>query len=170
MTDGTVKNVSTTGRYTTTTTKTTYVNNDNKTKTTTQTTRFYAKNGTQIKANYFAAAEAKDLANANGYGKYYNTEVVQKDGKFYLKVTVKTDQSIGILAEDYLGKVNDGTLKANNPKYFEGIHCEYGDGSTASDLNYEMKKGDHLLIPADKVEIKDSTVGWFRRNIMNRMY
>lgn len=130
----------------------------------------FAANGTKIKNDYYAAAEAKDLAKANGYDKYYDTAVVQKDGKFYLKVTVKSKQAIGILAEDFLHVVNDGTLKANNPKYFEGIHEEYGNGKTASDLNHEMEVGDYLLIPAEKLEIKGSTVGWLRRHVINRMY
>ena len=172
MTDQTVKNVSVTGRYTVTTTKTTNINNDNRTSTTSRTTKFFAKDGTQIKADYYDAAEAKDLANMNNYGKNYNTEVVQKNGKFFIKVTVKSKQTVGILAEDYLPKkkLNDGTLKANNPDYFKGVHCEYGDGRTASDLNHNMKPGDSILIPADAVEIKSSPIGWFRRNIINTMY
>ena len=163
-----VRNVSVTGRYTETTTKT--VNNDNRS--TTVTIKFFAKDGTQIKADYYDAAEAKDLAHMNGYDDNYKTEVVNRNGKFFVKVTVKDSQSIGILAEDYLrkGLVNKGILKANNPGYFEGIHCEYGDGKTASDLNFKMKEGDSLLIPAEAVEIKDSPIGWFRRNVMNPMY
>lgn len=172
MTDETVKNVSVTGRYTETTTKTTNVNNDNRSTTVQTTTKFFAKDGTQLKAGYYDAAEAKDLAHLNGYDDHYKTEVVKKDGKYFVKVTVKSEQSIGILAEDYMpkGRVNDGTLKANNPDYFVGIHCEYGDGKTASDLNHKMSPGDSLLIPAEAVEIKSSTVGWFRRNVMNTMY
>jgi len=170
--DVTVRNESVTGRYTETTTKTTRTNGDNRNTKVETTVKFFAKDGTQIKAGYYDAAEAKDLAHMNGYDGNYKTEVVNKDGKFFVKVTVKDSQSIGILAEDYLREelVNKGILKANNPNYFKGIHCEYGDGKTASDLNYEMHEGDSLLIPAEAVEIKSSPIGWFRRNVMNPMY
>ena len=116
--------------------------------------------------------EVVELAHQNGYDKKYDTEIVQKDGKTFIKVTVKKRQSIGILAEDYMPRtaLNDGTLKRNNPGYFDGIHCEDGNGRTISDLNYRMKKGDSLLIPIEKIEIKESTVGWFRRNILNICY
>ena len=167
----TVREVSVTGRYTETTTTTTTTNNDNRTRVQKEITKYYAKDGTQLKAGYYDAAEAKDLAHMNGYDDKYKTEVVQKNGKFFVKVTVKDSQSIGILAEDYLPKkqVNRGILKDNNPEYFEGIHCEV-DGRTVSDLNYEMKEGDSLLIPAEAVEIKDSRIGWWRRNVMNIVY
>ena len=130
----------------------------------------FAADGTKIRNDYYAAAEARDLAKMNGYEKYYKTEIIQENGKFYVKVTVKKEQPVGFLAEDYLKVVNDGTLKENNPKYFEGIHEEYGNGKTASDLNHTMKPGESLRIPAEKVDIKSSTVGWFRRNIMHTMY
>ncbi len=170
MPDETVKNVSVTGRYTETTTKTKNINNDNRTTTTTKTIKFYSKDGTQIKADYYDAAEAKDLANMNGYGEYYKTEVISKDGKFYVKVTAKTKQPVGFLAEDYLGKINDGTLRDANPEYFKGLRCEDGDGKRVSDLNHEMNPGEYLLIPADKVVIKDSPVGWFKRNVTHVNY
>ncbi len=150
----------TTGRYTIT----------KNTKAGKTTTTYFAKNGTQLKGDYYQAAEAKDLAHQNGYDKYYKTETFQKDGKFYVKVTAKTKQSYGILAEDYLKKVNDGTIKQYNPKAFEGYDCMTDDGRQLSDLNKEMKPGDSVILPADRVEIKGSTVGWFRRNVMNVAY
>lgn len=156
-----ISNVS--GRYTVTSTST---NKSNKT----TTVRYYAQNGTQIKPQYYDAAEAKDLANHNGYDKYYKTEVIQKDGNFYLKVTAKKSQSYGILAEDYLKSVNDGTIKQYNPKAFEGYNCYDDAGHQMSDLNKEMQKGDSVILPIDKIEIKDSPTGFFRRNIMNIMY
>ena len=153
----------TTGRYTVTSTKT-----DNSGKTTT--VKFYAKDGTPLNPSYYTAAEAKDLANHNGYGKYYKTEVIQKDGVFYLKVTAKTKQPYGMVAEDYLKNVNDGTIKSYNPQAFEGYNCLDEAGHQMSDLNKEMKPGDSVILPLDQVEIKGSTVGWFRRNIMSPMY
>ena len=152
-----------TGRYTVTSTKT---NNINKT----ITINYYAQNGTQLKPQYFNAAEAKDLAAHNGYDKYYKTEVFQKDGNFYLKVTAKTKQTYGILAGDYLKKVNDGTIKQYNPGVFDGYHCTDDAGHPQSDLNKEMQKGDSVILPLDKVEIKDSPIGFFRRNIMDIVY
>lgn len=153
----------TSGRYTITSTKT-----DKNAKTTT--VKYYAKDGKQLIPAYYSAAEARDLANHNGYGKYYKTEVIQKDGVYYLKVTAKTNQSYGMLAEDYLQKVNDGTIKKYNPQAFEGYNCTDEAGHQMSDLNKEMKSGESVILPLDKVEIKDSTVGWFRRNIMTPMY
>lgn len=160
---GTKQVSETTGRYTITTTK-----SDETGKTTT--VKFYAKDGTQLKQSYYNAAEARDLAEHNGYGKYYKTEAVQIDGVYYLKVTAKTEQPYGMLAEDYLKKVNDGTIKQYNPGAFEGYNCTDEAGHQMSDLNKEMKPGDSVILPLDKVEIKDSTVGWFRRNIMTPMY
>lgn len=135
-----------------------------------KTTTFYAKDGTRIKPDYYAAAEARDLANHNGYGKYYKTEVVNHNGTFFLKVTALTNQNYGILAEDYLKAVNDGTIKQYNPHVFEGYNETDEAGHQVSDLNKDMKKGDSVVLPMDKVEIKDSTVGWFRRNVMNIVY
>lgn len=152
-----------TGRYTVTATK---VNSGNKT----TTVKYYAKNGTQIKPQYYDAAEAKDLASHNGYDKYYKTEVFQKDGNYYLKVTAKKKQSYGILAEDYLKSVNDGTIKQYNPQAFEGYNCLDDAGHQMSDLNKEMKKGDSVILPMDKIKIKSSPIGFFRRNIMNIVY
>lgn len=151
------------GRYTITKTKHT---NSNKT----TTVEFYAKNGTKLKPGYYSAAEAKDLASHNGYDKYYKTTVIQKNGKFYLKVTAKDEQPYGMVAEDYLKEVNDGTLKKYNPKAFEGYNCLDEAGHQMSDLNKKMQPGDSVILPLDKVEIKDSPVGWFRRNIMNGTY
>lgn len=152
-----------TGRYTVTTTK---VNNDDKT----TVVRYYAQNGKQIKPQYYDAAEAKDLANHNGYGEYYKTEVFQKDGNYYLKVTAKKNQSYGILAEDYLKTVNDGTIKQYNPNVFKGYNCLDEAGHQMSDLNKEMKKGDSVILPLDKIKIKSSPIGFFRRNLMNIVY
>ena len=159
------KNVSEiSGRYTITTERQT------KNKKTTKTVEFYSKDGTKLKPAYYSAAEAKDLASHNGYDKYYKTDVIQKDGKIFLKVTAKTEQPYGMLAEDYLKKVNDGTIKAYNPQVFEGYNCLDEAGHQMSDLNKEMKKGDSVILPIDKVEIKGSPVGWFRRNIVSPMY
>lgn len=151
------------GRYTITKSKNT---NSNKT----TTIEFYAKDGTKLKPDYYSAAEAKDLASHNGYDEYYNTKVIQKDGQYYLKVTAKTKQPYGMLAEDYLKKVNDGTIKKYNPKAFEGYNCTDGYGRQMSDLNKKMRPGDSVILPIDKVEIKDSPVGFFRRKIMNGTY
>lgn len=151
------------GRYTITKTQKTKNNK-------TTTIEFYSKNGTKLQPDYYSAAEAKDLASHNGYNKYYQTNVVQKDGKFYIKVTAKDDQTYGILAEDYLKKVNDGTIKKYNPKAFEGYNCLDEYGHQMSDLNKEMKAGESVILPIDAVKIKDSPVGWFRRNIMNGTY
>lgn len=160
-----------TGRYTVTTQSTNRTTNSNETVQTTKiSTKYYAKDGTQIKPSYYNAAEARDLANHNGYGKYYNTQVIQKDGNFYLKVTAKTKQPYGMLAQDYLKTVNDGTIKQYNPGAFEGYNCVDDAGHQMSDLNKDMLPGDSVILPIDKVEIKSSTVGWFSRNIMHIMY
>lgn len=153
----------TSGRYTITSTKT-----DKNAQTTI--VKYYAKDGTQLKPEYYSAAEAKDLATHNGYDKYYKTETLQINGKWFLKVTAKTKQPYGMLSEDYLKKVNDGTIKQYNPQAFEGYNCTDEAGHQMSDLNKEMKPGESVILPLDKVEIKDSTVGWFRRNIMTPMY
>ena len=116
--------------------------------------------------------EILSLASAAGYDKNYETEIITKKGKTFVKVTVKKRQTVGILWEDYMPKSthNDGTLKTNNPQYFDVIRCEDGNGRRISDLNYRMKVGDSLLIPIDKVKIKKSPVGWWRRNVMNGLY
>lgn len=120
MPDG-IKNVSqTTGRYTVTTTET---KNGEKV----QTTKFFSKDGKQIQADYYTAAEISDAANNSDYKDYYQTKVVQKDGKYFIAVTAKDEVKVGILANDFIGKVDDGTLSKYNPKYFEGYDPGYTD-------------------------------------------
>lgn len=159
MPNNTVTNVSpTTGRYTV---KTTETKNGNKV----ETTRFFAKNGTQIKGDYYQAAEISDMANHSDYSDYYKTKVVQKDGKFYVAVTAKKSQKVGILAKDFIGKVDDGTLSRYNEGYFKDYDPGYTpDGKPLSRSNKEMKAGDTLLIPADRVHLDESgPSGWFAR-------
>ena len=66
--------------------------------------------------------------------------------------------------------VNDGTIKQYNPQAFEGYNCLDDAGHQMSDLNKEMKKGDSVILPMDKIKIKSSPIGFFRRNIMNIVY
>lgn len=163
MPDG-IRNVSqSTGRYTVTTTET---KNGEKV----QTTKFFAKDGTQIKADYYTAAEIADTANNSDYKEYYDTKVIQKDGKYFISVTAKEEQKVGILAKDYIGKVDDGTLSKYNPEYFAGYDAGYtDDGKPLSNSNKEMKAGDTLLIPAEKVNLSSPT-GWFIRNVCTPVY
>ncbi len=168
-----VRNVSNlTGRYSVKTTDVKVQNGDSQTKITTETIKFYAKDGTQLKAGYYNAAEAKDLAYHNGYGKWYDVKCKSNNGKFYLEITAKSEFPVGMLAEDFLikGTVNKGTIKANNPKFFEGYNCLDDAGHQMSDLNKPIKKGEKINIPIENVEIKDSPIGWFRRKIMSPMY
>lgn len=155
----TTKTVSkTTGRYTV---KTTEIKNGKKI----ETTQFFAKNGTPLKADYFSAAEIVDAVNNSDYKDYYKAKAVAKDGKFYVAVTVKKSQKVGILAKDFIGKVDDGTLSQYNPEYFENYDPGYtDDGKPMSRSNKKMKSGDTLLIPAEKIQL-DSPTGWLGRFI-----
>ncbi len=153
-----------TGRYTITTNTT-----DNNAKTTT--IKFYAKDGTQLKPDYYTSAEISDAANQSDYGKYYTTRPAKlNNGKFGVAVTVKESQKVGILASDFLGVVDDGTITKYNPHYFDGYDAGYtGDGKPLSNSNKKMKKGDTIYLPADRIKL-DSPAGWFTRNIFQPVY
>ena len=159
-----IKNVSpATGRYTVTTTET-------KNGAKVETTKFFAKDGTQIKAEYYTAAEISDAANNSDYADYYSTKVVQKDGKYFVAVTAKDNFKVGILANDFIGKVDDGTLSKYNPEYFKNYDPGYtDDGKPLSRSNKEMQEGDTLLIPAENINLTSPT-SWFFRKIVTPVY
>lgn len=162
MTDP-VKTVSpnNTGRYTITTQKT------NKTAQTT-TIKFYAKDGTQIKPDYYNSAEIADVVNNGDYSKYYSAKPAKlNDGTIGIAVTVKEDQKVGILASDFLGVVDDGTISKYNPDYFAGYDAGYTqDGKKLSNSNKKMEEGETLYLPADRIKLDSSPTGWLGRLIV----
>ena len=163
MPDGITNVNQATGRYTVTTTET---KNGEKV----EITKFFAKDGTQIKADYYTAAEISDAANNSDYADYYQTKPVQKDGQYFVAITAKGSFKVGILAKDFIGKVDDGTLSKYNPEYFQGYDAGYTpDGKPLSDSNKEMKEGDTLLIPVDKINLTSPT-GWFFRKVITPVY
>ena len=93
-----------------------------------------------------------------------------KDGKYFVAVTAKDNFKVGILANDFIGKVDDGTLSKYNPEYFKNYDPGYtDDGKPLSRSNKEMQEGDTLLIPAENINLTSPT-SWFFRKIVTPVY